>query len=68
MFGQLSNRESLRDIVLVTQAHASKVNINRDYLIFEEFAYKTATIARECRATEMFKLGGKVYAIWQYIL
>ena len=24
MFGQLSNRESLRDVVLVTQAHASK--------------------------------------------
>lgn len=24
MFGQLSNRESLRDLVLATQAHASK--------------------------------------------
>ena len=24
MFGQLSNRESLRDVVLATQAHASK--------------------------------------------
>lgn len=24
MFGQLSNRESLRDVILATQAHASK--------------------------------------------
>lgn len=79
MFGQLSNRESLRDVVLATQAHASKAyhlgfgkaatksnlskaNINRDYRIFEEFAYRTVAIARECRSTEIFKLGGNVYA------
>ena len=79
MFGQLSNRESLRDLVLATQAHAnkafrlgfgkavtksnlSKANNNRDYRIFAEFAYRVTSEARQCRATEIFKLSGKVYA------
>ena len=79
MFGQLSNRESLRDLVLATQAHASKAfhlgfgkaatrsnlskaNNNRNYNIFEEFAYRVMAEAQECRAVEIFKLGGKVYA------
>lgn len=79
MYGQLSNRESLRDLVLATQAHAnkafrlgfgkavtksnlSKANNNRDYRIFAEFAYRVMSEARQCRATEIFKLGGKVYA------
>ena len=79
MFGQLSNRESLRDLVLATQAHAnkafrlgfgkavtksnlSKANNNRDYRIFAEFAYRVMSEARQCRATDIFKLGGKVYA------
>ena len=79
MFGQLSNRESLRDLVLATQAHArkayglgfgkaatksnlSKANNNRDYRIFEEFAYKVVAEARACRADDIFKLGGNVYA------
>ena len=79
MFGQLSNRESFRDLVLATQAHAnkafhlgfgkavtksnlSKANNNRDYRIFAEFAYRVMSEARQCRATEIFKLGGKVYA------
>ena len=79
MSGQLSNRESLRDLVLATQAHAnkafrlgfgkavtksnlSKANNNRDYRIFAEFAYRVMSEARQCRATEIFKLGGKVYA------
>ena len=79
MFGQLSNRESLRDLVLATQAHAnkafrlgfgkavtksnlSKANNNRDYRIFAEVAYRMMSEARQCRATEIFKLGGKVYA------
>ena len=79
MFGQLSNRESLRDLVLATQAHASKAyhlgfgkaatksnlskaNNNRDYRIFEEFAYRVVAEAQACRATEIFKLRGKVYA------
>ena len=79
MFGQLSNRESLRDLVLATQAHASKAfhlgfgkaatrsnlskaNNNRDCRIFEDFAYRVMAEARKCRAVEIFKLGGKVYA------
>lgn len=79
MFGQLSNRESLRDVVLATQAHAKKAfhlgfgkhasrstlsdaNLKRDYRIFEEFAYKVVAEARACRADDIFKLGGNVYA------
>ena len=79
MFGQLSNRESLRDVVLATQAHAGKAfhlgfgkeatkstladaNTKRDYRIFEEFAYRVMAEAQKCRAVEIFKLGGKVYA------
>lgn len=79
MFGQLSNRESLRDLVLATQAHANKAfhlgfgkyaskstladaNTKRDYRIFEEFAYRVMAGAQKCRAVEIFKLGGKVYA------
>ena len=79
MFGQLSNRESLRDVVLATQAHAgkafhlgfgkaatksnlSKANSRRDYRIFEEFAYKVVAEARACRADDIFRLGGNVYA------
>ena len=79
MFGQLSSRESLRDVVLATQAHASKAyhlgfgkhvskstlsdaNNKRDYRIFEEFAYKVVAEARACRADDIFKLGGHVYA------
>ena len=79
MFGQLSWWESLRDVVLATQAHAakaphlgfgkyvtrsnlSKANNNRDCRIFEEFAYQVVAEARKCRATDIFKLGGNVYA------
>ena len=79
MFGQLSNRESLRDVALATQAlsqkafhlgfgkyatksNLSKANNNRDYRIFEEFAYRVIAEARECRATDIFKLNGHVYA------
>lgn len=79
MFGQLSNRESLRDLTLATQAlshkafhlgfgkyatkgNLSKANNGRDYHIFEEFAYHVIAEARECRATDIFKLNGHVYA------
>lgn len=79
MFGQLSNRESLRDLALATQAlsrkafhlgfgkyatksNLSKANNGRDYHIFEEFAYRVIAEARECRATDIFKLNGHVYA------
>ena len=80
MFGQLCNRESLRDVIVALEAHRSKcfhlglgrkpiakttlatANQNRDYRIFEEFAFYIMTQAREKRATDIFKLGGKVYA------
>ena len=80
MFGQLSNRESLRDVIVAIEAHRSKcfhlglgrkpiakttlatANQNRDYRIFEEFAFYMMSQAREKRAESIFKLGGKVYA------
>ena len=80
MFGQLCNRESLRDVIVALEAHQSKcfhlglgrkpiakttlatANQNRDYRIFEEFAFYMMTQAKEKRATDIFKLGGKVYA------
>ena len=80
MFGQLSNRESLRDLIVALEAHQSKcfhlglgrkpiakttlatANQNRDYRIFEEFAFYMMAQAKEKRAADIFKLGGKVYA------
>ena len=80
MFGQLGNRESLRDLIVALEAHQSKsfhlglgckpiakttlatANQNRDYRIFEEFAFYMMAQAREKCAEDMFKLGGKVYA------
>ena len=80
MFGQLSNRESLRDVIVALEAHRSKcfhlglgrkpiakttlatANQNRDYRIFEEFAFYMMDQARSKRAEDIFKLGGKVYA------
>ena len=80
MFGQLSNRESLRDVIVALEAHQYKcfhlrlgrkpiakttlatATQNRDIRIYEEFAFYMMTQAREKRATDIFKLGGKVYA------
>ena len=80
MFGQLSNRESLRDVIVALDAHRTKcyhlglgqkpiakttlatANQNRDYRLFEEFAFYMMALAREKRAEDIFKLGGKVYA------
>ena len=79
MFGQLSNRESLRDLILAVEAHRqkcyhlglgkhvtrsnlAKANTNRDYRIFEEYAYYLMGEARRKRATDIFKLDGNVYA------
>lgn len=79
MFGQLTNRESLRDLIVATEAHSgklyhlgmgksvtrsnlSKANEQRDYRIFEEFAYFMIAQARSKRQTDIFKLGGNVYA------
>ena len=79
MFGQLSNRESLRDLIIALGAHRSKcyhlgmgknvsksslarTNQDRDYRIFEEFAYSLVNEAQKKRKTDIFKLGGNVYA------
>ena len=79
MFGQLSNRESLRDLVVALDAHRLKcyhlgmgknvsksslarANQDRDYRIFEEYAYYLVRVARQKRANDIFKLGGNVYA------
>ena len=79
MFGQLSNRESLRDLIIALDAHHSKcyhlgigknisksslarANQDRNYRIFEEFAYYLVNEVRQKRATKIFKLDGHVYA------
>jgi len=79
MFGQLSCRESLRDLVVALDAHRLKcyhlgmgknvsksslarANQDRDYHIFEEYAYYLVGEARQKCATDIFKLGGNVYA------
>ncbi|MDO4556208.1 MAG: IS4 family transposase [Lachnospiraceae bacterium] len=79
MFGQLSNRESLRDLVVALEAHHSKcyhlgmgrnvsksslsrANQDRDYRIFEEYAYFLVREARQKRKIDIFKLEGNVYA------
>jgi hypothetical protein len=79
MFGQLSNRESLRDLTVALEAHHSKcyhlgmgknvsksslakANQDRDYHIFEEYAYCLVNEAQQKRVTSIFKLGGNVYA------
>ncbi len=79
MFGQLSNRESLRDLIVALEAHAGKVyhlgigksvtrsnlskaNEQRDYRIFEEFAFFMIAEARKRRIQKIFELDGHVYA------
>lgn len=80
MFGQLSNRESLRDLIVAFEAHRAKqyhlglgrkpiakttfasANQNRDYRIFEDFAFYMMEQARKKRVTDIFKLNGNVYA------
>lgn len=79
MFGQLSNRESLRDLIIALEAHQgktyhlglgknvtrsnlSKANQNRDYRIFESFAYYMVEQAQKKLKTSIFNLGGNVYA------
>ena len=80
MFGQLGNRESLRDLIVALEAHQQKcyhlglgrdpvakttlatANQNRDYRIFEEFAFYMMDRARKKRIDHIFKLNGNVYA------
>ena len=79
MFGQLANRESLRDLIVALEAHHSKcyhlgmgknisksslarANQDRDYHIFEEYAYYLVGEVRKRCSTDIFQLGGNVYA------
>ena len=79
MFGQLCNRESLRDLIValnahqekcyhlgvgkhVTRSNLAKANENRDYRIFEDFAFYMISEARKKRVNDIFKLNGNVYA------
>lgn len=74
MFGQLSNCESLRDVVVALEAHHSKskfldigskpiakttlasANQNRDYRIFEDFAFYMMKEACEKRSTNLLDI------------
>lgn len=80
MFGQLSNRESLRDLIVAFEAHQAKqyhlglgrnpiakatlayANQNRDYRIFEDFAFYIMKEACETRATNILDIPGNKYA------
>jgi hypothetical protein len=79
VFGQLTNRDSLRDLIVAIEAHnrksyhlgfgksvtrsnLSKANENRDYRIFEEFAYYLIGVARQKLENHDFEIKGKVYA------
>ena len=80
MFGQLGNRESLRDLKVAFEAHRAKqyylglgrepiakttlatANQNRDYRIFEDFAFYMMKEACEKRTTNILDISGKKYA------
>lgn len=80
IFGQLSNRESLRDLIVALEAHQPKcyhmstgykpvtkttlarVNQDRDYRIFEDFAFYMMAQARSKCVVDIFNLNGNVYA------
>ena len=73
IFGQLCNRESLRDLIValnahqekcyhlgvgkhVTRSNLAKANENRNYRIFENFAFYMISEARKKRINDIFKL------------
>ena len=80
MFGQLSNRKSLRDLIIALDAHQRKcyllglgrepiakttlasANQNRDYRIFEDFAFYMMKETSEKRATNILDIPGRKYA------
>ena len=79
MFGQLSNREGLRDLIVALEAHwrklyhlgmgksvtrsnLAKANEQRDYRIFEDFAYHLVAEARSKSTEKIFGFNGHVYA------
>ncbi|MFR9547268.1 MAG: IS4 family transposase [Rikenellaceae bacterium] len=46
----------------ITKSNIAKANTNRDYRIFEDYAYYLVAEAQRKRAIDIFRLGGKVYA------
>ena len=82
MFGQLSGRESLRDLLITVSAHSNKyyhlgfgknvsrtnlaiANEQRNYCIYESFAFEMIAIARSCVTDEIdftLLITGNVYA------
>lgn len=46
----------------VTRSNLAKANENRDYRIFEDFAFYMIEQARKQRVNDIFKLDGNVYA------
>ena len=82
MFGQLSGRESLRDLLITVGAHSNKyyhlgfgknvsrtnlaiANEQRNYCIYESFAFEMIAIARSCVTDEIdftLLITGNVYA------
>jgi len=47
---------------VITRSNLAKANANKDYKIFEEFAYKMITIAQSKRITREFEIAGRFYA------
>ena len=73
MFGQLSNRESLRDLIVALEAHRARqyhlglgcksiAKATLAYRIFEDFAFYMMTEACEKRAANILEIPGKKYA------
>ena len=82
MFGQLSGRQSLRDLIVTLGAHSTKyyhlglgknisrsnlasANEQRDFQIYETFAYEMISTARHCVIEESdfpLAISGNVYA------
>jgi len=47
---------------VITRSNLAKANANREFKIFEEFAYKMIAIAQERRITKDFEIAGRFYA------
>lgn len=47
---------------VITRSNLAKANANRDYKVFEEFAYKMISIAQGKRITKEFEISGRFYA------
>jgi hypothetical protein len=47
---------------VITRSNLSKANANRDYKIFEDFAYKMISIAQQKRIAKEFEIAGRFYA------